>query len=65
MLRHGDYVTVYANVESLSVKKGDKVKTGQSIGRVFVDKSDNDRSVLHFELRHEKEKENPELWLSR
>lgn len=65
VLRHGDYVTVYANIESLNVKKGDKVSTGQQLGRLFVDKADGNRSVLHFELRREKEKQNPELWLSR
>ncbi|MCM1450099.1 MAG: peptidoglycan DD-metalloendopeptidase family protein [Clostridiales bacterium] len=65
VLRHGDYVTVYANIETLNVKKGDKVKTGQQIGRLYMDKSDGGRSVLHFELRREKEKQNPELWLSR
>jgi len=65
VLRHGDYVTVYANIVSLDVKKGDKVVTGQQLGRLFVDKADGNRSVLHFELRREKEKSNPELWLSR
>lgn len=65
VLRHGDYVTVYANIASLSVKKGDKVTVGQQLGRVYVDKADGNRSVLHFELRREKDKENPELWLSR
>lgn len=63
VVRHGDYVTVYANIESLSVRKGDKVATGQELGRVYVDKNDGNRSVLHFELRHEKEKQDPELWL--
>ncbi len=65
VLRHGDYVTVYANIATLNVKKGDKVSIGQQLGRVFVDKADGNRSVLHFELRREKEKENPELWLKR
>lgn len=65
VLRHGDYVTVYANIARLDVKKGDKVKTGQALGSLYVDKADGNRSVLHFELRREKEKENPELWLKR
>lgn len=65
VLRHGDYVTVYANIATLNVKKGDKVSIGQQLGRVFVDKADGNRSVLHFELRREKDKENPELWLKR
>ncbi len=65
VLRHGDYVTVYANIASLNVRKGDKVTIGQQLGRVYVDKADGNRSVLHFELRREKDKQNPELWLSR
>ena len=65
VLRHGDYVTVYANIASLNVKKGDKVTGGQPLGRIFIDRNDGNRSVLHFELRREKEKQNPELWLRR
>lgn len=65
VLRHGDYVTVYANIATLNVKKGDKVATGQQLGKLFVDKADGNRSVLHFELRREKDKQNPELWLRR
>lgn len=65
VLRHGDYVTVYANIASLNVKKGDKVSTGQQLGKLYVDKADGNRSVLHFELRREKDKQNPELWLKR
>lgn len=65
VLRHGDYVTVYANIDALDVKKGDKVKTGQQLGHLYIDKADNDRSVLHFELRLETEKKDPEMWLRR
>lgn len=63
VVRHGDYVTVYAGLSHLDVKKGDSVTTGQTLGKLWADPQDNNRSVLHFELRHEKEKENPELWL--
>ena len=47
------------------VKAGDTVKTKQSIGQVFSDGTDNGRTVLHFQLRREKEKLNPEPWLNR
>lgn len=63
MIRHGSYLTIYANLGSISVKKGDKIVQGQVIGKVFKDGDDNDRSVLHFEVRNERSKENPELWL--
>jgi septal ring factor EnvC (AmiA/AmiB activator) len=65
LIRHGSYISVYCNLSSASVKSGDNVSTRQSIGTIFSDKTDNNRTVLHFQLRHEKEKLNPEGWLSR
>ena len=68
MIRHGRYVTIYANLGSISVRTGDKVKAGQSIGTVYVDATDNDRSILHFEIRKivtvdNITREDPEKWL--
>lgn len=65
LIRHGDYISVYCNLSSASVKSGDAVKTRQSIGDIFSDGADNGRTVLHFQLRKEKEKLNPEPWLNR
>ena len=65
LIRHGNYISVYCNLSSASVKTGDTVKTKQSIGQVFSDGMDNGRTVLHFQLRREKEKLNPEPWLNR
>lgn len=65
LIRHGNYISVYCNLSSASVKSGDTVKTKQSIGQVFSDGSDGGRTVLHFQLRREKEKLNPEPWLNR
>lgn len=65
LIRHGNYISVYCNLSSASVKNGDTVKTKQSIGQVFSDGTDNGRTVLHFQLRREKEKLNPEPWLNR
>lgn len=68
LVRHGQYLTVYANLGTLAVRTGDKVKAGQSLGTVYVDQSDNGRSILHFEIRNAVNaksvtKENPEVWL--
>lgn len=68
MIRHGRYVTIYANLGTISVRTGDKVKAGQSIGTVYVDATDNDRSILHFEIRKivtvdNITREDPEKWL--
>lgn len=65
LIRHGSYISVYCNLSTASVKSGDTVKTKQPIGQVFSDGTENGRTVLHFQLRREKEKLNPELWLNR
>lgn len=65
LVRHGSYISVYCNLSSASVKQGDEVTTKQTLGTIFSDRSDGGRTVLHFQLRHEKEKLNPEPWLNR
>lgn len=65
LIRHGNYISVYCNLSSASVKQGDDVTTKQTIGQIFSDGADNGRTVLHFQLRKEKEKLNPEPWLNR
>ncbi len=63
MLRHGNYLTVYAGLDKLAVKKGDKVKAGQELGTIYSDPDDDNRTVLHFEVRRERAKLNPEDWV--
>lgn len=63
IVRHGDYLTVYGGIDGLSVKKGDKVRTGQTIGTLYSDPDDGGRTRLHFEIRHEKTKLNPAEWV--
>lgn len=65
LVRHGAYISVYCNLSSASVKADDVVKTGQALGTIFSDGADGGRTVLHFQLRKEKEKLNPEPWLNR
>lgn len=57
MIRHGIYITVYANLGSVSVGRGQKVGTGQTIGTV------GKGGILQFQLRKETAKLNPEQWL--
>ena len=57
MVRHGIYITVYANLGSVGVSKGQKVGTGQTIGTV------GRTGILQFQLRKETAKLNPEQWL--
>ena len=63
LIRHGNYISVYCNLSTVSVAKGSKVKTNQEIGVVEKDASGN--PVLHFQLRKETTKLNPEVWLRR
>lgn len=65
IVRHGDYLTVYANLDDVQVKTGDKVKTKQIIGRVLTN-AENDETVLHFEVwKSGSGKMNPEEWIVR
>lgn len=65
LVRHGSYISVYCNLSKSDVKQGDDVTTRQVLGTVYSDSSDNNRTVLHFQLRKEKDKLNPEVWLNK
>ena len=60
MVRHGNYITIYANLGSISVRTGDPVKTGQRIGGVATI---DGHTILHFEVRNERSKLNPMAWV--
>ena len=59
MVRHGSYISVYCNLASVNVHRGQRVSTRQSLGRVGTD------NILQFQLRKETSKLNPEHWLGR
>lgn len=59
MVRHGAYISVYCNLKSVSVSRGQKVSTRQILGTVGPD------HILQFQLRKERAKLNPESWLGR
>lgn len=63
LVRHGSYISVYCNLSSVRVKKGSLVKTKDILGEVNTDSDGN--TVLHFQLRKETAKLNPELWIAR
>ena len=60
LVQHGNYFTFYCKLDSVSVKAGDSVKTGQTIGK--VDTIDG-QTQLHFQVWKEKTPQNPESWL--
>ncbi|MFV0419067.1 MAG: murein hydrolase activator EnvC family protein [Dysgonomonas sp.] len=62
IVRHGTYYTFYGNIQSIYVKQGDRVTTGQSLGKVYTD-PDTGFSQIHFQLWRGTNKLNPEPWL--
>ena len=59
MVRHGSYISVYCNLRSVSVHRGQQVSTRQTLGVVGAD------NILQFQLRKGFSKLNPEAWLGR
>lgn len=64
MIRHGEYISVYQNMATVSVSKGAKVSTKQSIGTVAKNSATNTYE-LHFELWKNDSYLNPNSWLAR
>ena len=59
MVRHGSYISVYTNLSSVSVSRGQRVSARQVLGTV------GSENILQFQLRKEIAKLNPESWLGR
>jgi len=64
IIRHGDYLTVYANLGEVYIKKGDAVNIRQPIGQVYTDPS-NAKTMLQFQVWHSTSLMNPESWIAR
>ena len=63
IVRHGSYMSVYCNLSSTAVHRGQNVEARQTIGTIATDASGN--ATLHFQLRKETARLNPEAWLGR
>ena len=64
LIQHGNYITVYKNLEDVRVKTGDKVTTKQEIGTIFTDKITG-KTILGFVLSNNTKTENPKSWIYR
>ncbi|MDO5656099.1 MAG: peptidoglycan DD-metalloendopeptidase family protein [Flavobacteriaceae bacterium] len=62
MISHGTYFTVYNNLSSVFVSKGQDVTARQDIGRIYTDSDNN--TILDFQVWKGTAKQNPETWLS-
>jgi septal ring factor EnvC (AmiA/AmiB activator) len=64
MVRHGDYLSVYNNLQKVFVKSGDKVSRGQELGEIGINSSSG-KTTLIFQLFKNTTKLNPEQWIYR
>ena len=60
LVQHGSYFTFYCKLKSVTVKAGEKVKTGQALGTVDTLSGEDQ---FHFQLWQERTPQNPENWL--
>lgn len=63
-IQHGDYISVYSNLATVSVNKGDKVTTKQKIGTVAKSHTEG-KTILKFYIYQNKTKINPADWIYR
>jgi len=64
IIRHGDFLSVYSNLKNVTITKGDKVKTLQSLGTIQTDPTTN-KTKIHFEIWKGKVLLNPTGWISK
>ena len=62
-IRHGDYMSIYFNLGSVSVSVGDKVTTAQNIGQVYTYPSG--KTVMRFYVSQNAKFQNPESWITK
>jgi septal ring factor EnvC (AmiA/AmiB activator) len=62
IIRHGEFLSVYANLKDVYVKGGDKITTKQNIGSILQD-ADDSKTILHIEIWKGQTKLDPESWL--
>ena len=61
IVRHGDYMTVYANMGTVAVSEGKKVTTGQNLGTVYT--NSDGTAEFSFQLWKSTSSQNPRTWL--
>jgi len=62
LVQHGSYISVYKNLDNVTVKTGDLVTTKQEIGKIHTDKTTG-KTILAFVLFKEVNRQNPEEWV--
>lgn len=62
LVQHGEYFTLYSNLQEVYVKSGDKVITKQVLGLVQTDESDG-KTEVHLEIWKGSNKLDPAGWI--
>ena len=62
LVQHGNYISVYKNLDNVTVQKGDMVSTKQKIGTIHTDKTTG-KTILAFVIFKEIQRQNPEEWV--
>ena len=62
LIRHGNYISIYNNLESVYVNDGQKIQTGQPLGKIFTDRITG-KTKLIFVLSKNTTRLNPTSWI--
>jgi septal ring factor EnvC (AmiA/AmiB activator) len=65
IIKHGKYYSVYQNLVNVKVNPGEQVEARQEIGEIFCDVNNGSNSILKFMIFDEKEKVDPEMWITK
>ncbi len=64
MVQHGNYISLYSNLATVAVKKGDRISLNQSLGKIHTDRVTG-KTILKFQIWKDTQKQNPKYWLLR
>jgi len=65
IIQHGNYRTVYANLSAIYVREGQSIDAKQSIGKIYTDPDNDNKTELYFQIYNGREVMNPESWIAR
>ena len=63
IVQHGNYRSVYSNLSKLNVKQGDKIETKQTIGTIYSDPEQDNKTELYFQIYQDRNILNPASWI--
>lgn len=64
IVQHGNYRSVYSNLKDISVKQGDKISTKQTLGHIFTDAAEDNKTELFFQIYKDRDLQNPSNWIT-